>query len=410
MLTGKLPHTGEKAVAVALKHINERITPPISVNDRISMAANNIVLKATSKNPKDRYRSAEAFKADLQRAFSEPDGEFVDIPKALSAEAKAKMHGRQKMWKVGILALLLLIAGAAVYLGFSLFSKPTVTAKVLNMVGMTMEDAEILMANDDLTANVVYEPNETADEGIVVSQSVAEGTRLSKGSSVTLTVSSGPAGMVMPDLMGKSYDEAVTIIESMGLEPADVTYELREDVPQGEVIEQMPEADTPISRNELVSLIVSGEAPQEGSLIPSVKDLAVDQAVSLLQSLGFTNCVVYEQENEATAGTVFNQSPVEGTQTLYSDEVILYVSAYASKYHSGSFSETFEVTEKGSQIRVVLVDMINGVSINFKVYEDTPTDTTVHIDLPLSSFASGYRTVIVYINNVEASTYNILFT
>jgi len=175
------------------------------------------------------------------------------------------------------------------------------------------------------------------------------------------------------------------------------------------VIDQMPEADTPISKDELISLTISGEAPQEGSLIPSLKGLAVDQAVSLLQSLGFTNFLIYEQENETAEGSVFNQNPVEGTQTLYTDEIILYVSAYAAKNHHGSFSETFEVAEEGSKIRVVLVDMINGININFNVGEETVEGTTVHMELSLSAFASGYRTVIVYVNNVETYTYEVLF-
>ncbi len=79
MLTGELPHTGEQTVSVALKHINEQLRPPSEINPSVSASLSNIVLKATSKNRKDRYRTADALKQDLTRALVDPSGEFVDI-------------------------------------------------------------------------------------------------------------------------------------------------------------------------------------------------------------------------------------------------------------------------------------------------------------------------------------------
>jgi Serine/threonine protein kinase len=220
MLTGKLPHTGEKTVAVALKHINEKMLPPIEVNGKISRAVNDIVLKATSKAPKDRYRSAQAFKADLMRALSEPDGEFVDIPKTLSDEEKTRMHGRNKVWKACVLVLLLMITGAAVLLGFSLFGQPAYDmVELTDMAGMTADMARSLLEGDGFIVNIQYEPSETIEEEVVIAQSIGEGLQVSRGSAITLTISSGPDGLVMPDLTGLSYDEAQAKIKSMGLNP-----------------------------------------------------------------------------------------------------------------------------------------------------------------------------------------------
>jgi len=410
MLTGKLPHTGNKTVSVALKHINEKMIPPIEINKHISKAANNIVLKASSKNPDDRYRSAEAFKSDLSRAVSEPTGDFVDIPRALSEDAKAKTSGQHKTWKISIFAALLLIVGVAAFFGISLLSRSAEKVRVPNLTGMRIAEAKTVLTEEGLTPNAVYESSETIAQDIVISQSAKAGERLAKGSVVTITISSGPDGMVMPDLTGMSIEQAEQIIESMGLKLPDITYELRDNMLQGRVIFQMPEADTIITEDELISLTVSGEAPQESALIPYVKEMSVDQAVSLLQSQGFTNCIVYEQDSDAEEGSVFNQSPLEGTQALYTDEIILYVSRYTSKQHTGTFNETFSVPEAGSKVRVVLVDMINGVNISFNVSEETASGTTMYVDLPLTSFAGGNRTVIVYVNNEPMYTYEVVFT
>lgn len=410
MLTGKMPHTGDKTVTVALKHINEKLVPPIEVNSNISRAVSNIVLKAASKAPKDRYRSAQAFKADLTRALDEPDGEFVDIPKTLFDEEKARIHGKNKIWKVCILAALLVIAGVAVFLGFYLFGQtPQDMVEVTNMEGMAAAGAQSLLQSNGLIANIVFVSSETIDEGIVISQSVGEGLQVSKGTEVVLTVSSGPAGLVMPDLVGLSYIEAQAKIESMGLNPADADYEVRGDVLQGRVIFQMPEADTEITEDELITLTISGEAPQEGSLMPSLKGMPVDQAVKFLQGSGYTLFSVYEDESEAEEGQVINQSPVEGAQAFYTNEVILHISEYANKKYTGIFNEKFDVAEKGSKVRIVLIDVINGVDIPIVVNEGTLNAEAVSLNIPISALSSGSKTVAVYINNVEAYTYEVSF-
>lgn len=410
MLTGKLPHTGQKTVAVALKHINERLTPPIETNDSISMAVSNIVVKAASKAPKDRYRSAEALKKDLMRAAKEPHGEFVDIPKTLNNETRAKTHGNHKIWKICILVALLLIAGAAVYGGFTLFGQPMLDmVEVIDTTGMQVSAAQNRLKSDGLIVDIVFEHSETAGKGVVITQSIGDGIQVSKGSSVRLTVSSGPAGLVMPDVLGLSTDEAQATIASMGLDPADVTYEQREGVPQGQVISQMPEADTDISPDVLISLVVSGEPIQDGTLMPLVKNLPLDQAVNLLKSTGFIDCLVYEQDSELDDGTVKDQSPAQGVQTPFSSEVVLYVSRYDVKPYSGLFEETVDVLDAGAKLRVELIDRVNGSDIRFKVYEETTDSSVINLNLALSALTSGKKTVVVYVNNVASYKYEVSF-
>ncbi len=410
MLTGKLPHTGDKSVAVALKHINEKLTPPIVKNSGISMAANNVVIKATNKAPKERYRSAEAFKKDLMRTAAEPDGDYVQIPKALSDVDRAKIHGRHKVWKRCILVALLLIAGAAVYLGFCLFGQPPFDmVEVLDTTGMQANIAQDMLRSNGLLVDFAYESSETTDEGVVITQSIGKGIQVSKGSSITLTVSSGPAGLVMPDVVGLSTDEAQATIASMGLDPADITYEESSDVPPGQVISQMPEADSDIESDVLISLVVSGQPAEEGMLMPAVKDMQLDQAVNLLKGSGFTNCLVYEQDSELAAGTVKDQSPAEGVQTPFSGEVVLYASRYTNKAYSGIFDQTIDLIDAGAKLRVVLVDKINGSDIKFVVHEETAKSTAPRLNLMLSAVTSGKKTIVIYVNNVETYSYEVTF-
>ncbi len=412
MLTGCLPHTGDKTVAVALKHINEKLTPPAQIKPSISSAVNNIVVKAMSKSPKDRYRSANALKSDLERALEEPGGNFVDVPRqALSDEAKAHLRGKHKVWKVCVLAALVLIAGGAVYLGFFLFGQSSPgNTHIGNVTGLRADIALTQLEKSGLHVDITYESSETVDEGVVISQSVAGGTKAVKGTAVLLVVSSGPAGLVMPDLVGMDVEEAQAKIEAMGLSPADITYEVREDVLTGKVVSQMPEADDDVTPDELITLTVSGESAEESSLIPTMKNMPVDQAVNLLTGSGFTNCLVYEQDSDSQEGIVSSQSPVEGAQAFHSDEVILYISRFSTKAYSGTFNQTITLPDTASKIRIVLTDYLNGSEIRFVVGEASDQMLTYRVSLTLSAFSAGKKTITVYINNVETYSYEVSFS
>ena len=65
MLTGSVPFSGDNSVAVALKHLQEEIIPPIQVNSKIPRALSDVVVKAAAKNITMRYFTARQRKADL---------------------------------------------------------------------------------------------------------------------------------------------------------------------------------------------------------------------------------------------------------------------------------------------------------------------------------------------------------
>ncbi|WP_438433546.1 Stk1 family PASTA domain-containing Ser/Thr kinase [Gorillibacterium sp. sgz500922] len=84
MLTGKLPFSGESPVSVALKHLQENVEEPRRVNPLIPQSVENIILKAMRKNPDDRYRSAKEMLNDLETCLrperrNEPKRVFADI-------------------------------------------------------------------------------------------------------------------------------------------------------------------------------------------------------------------------------------------------------------------------------------------------------------------------------------------
>lgn len=413
MLTGELPYTGEQTVSVALKHINEQITEPIKKNHELSQSINNIVLKATSKNRKERYRTADLLKQDLARALVNKSGSFVDMPRTAAPRPtpSPQTHRRHKILKICILSLLIviLIVGAAA--GISLFwNSPDQTLSVPDMTGQDMEAASARLAKMGFGVEISYAPSETLLEGLVITQTPEPGSTAKKGDKVTLTVSTGPAELIMPDLSGLPLEEAQSIIEAMGLELADVVYELREDVAENAVVSQIPAADSDVAEGTSVSLIVSGDAVLAGARIPKLSGLHVSQAVRLLNELGFVACFVYEEESDLPEGSVIEQSPGQGIHAYYNNQIDLWVSAYDDKPFAAHFYTQIDITDKDSRIKIVRETEIDGVIVGFVQFETQATEVgKLTIARDITSLSSGSQTIRVYVNNAEAHASEVHF-
>ena len=125
MTTGELPYTGDQTVSVALKHINEQIIAPMQKNPSLSESINKIILKATSKNKRDRYRSMDAMRDDLVRALVDKSGEFIELayqPRPILPVNLGEFSRKFKIWKICVLAVL--IVGVALTAYFSAEGDP----------------------------------------------------------------------------------------------------------------------------------------------------------------------------------------------------------------------------------------------------------------------------------------------
>jgi Uncharacterized protein conserved in bacteria len=80
MVTGQVPFDGESTVSVAIKHLQEEITPPSELVPDIPYSLERIILKCTQKNSERRYRNTDELIQDLKRSLVDPDGNFVVIP------------------------------------------------------------------------------------------------------------------------------------------------------------------------------------------------------------------------------------------------------------------------------------------------------------------------------------------
>ncbi|PAK87476.1 Stk1 family PASTA domain-containing Ser/Thr kinase [Lentilactobacillus parakefiri] len=251
ILTGKVPFNGDTAVSIAIKHSQ---TPMPSVRDfdpRIPQAMENVVLKATAKDPDDRYQTVNEMAADLNTSLDksranepkftvQPPQNSVDeatrvmpfspladtTASAAANPAKreekatqptnnkqpAKKKRRRRWWLIGGIVGVLLIIMALIMI-VSANGKTTVP-----IVSGTLEtEAEAKIKDADLVVgDIKYQSSDKIDRHRVISSSPKESSKVKKGTKVSLVVSSGPRLVRVGNYVGQEYDVVKQKLEDEG--------------------------------------------------------------------------------------------------------------------------------------------------------------------------------------------------
>lgn len=334
MLTGRLPFSGDSAVAVAMKHVAEEPAPLRRINPQIPPGLESLILRAMAKDPAQRPASALALVQQLgaydqvaQQATmvnpalppgprpappsalrpNNPNGGNtgrVTMPPPRPAPARAP---RQEglgcgvflvgmLVLAGVLGIVFLFSSGALGAIFSGFggvvgrptpgqtvpptqtSEPTATpderVPVPDLSGLTGPAAQSTLLQARLQPVQREESNSTVPVGQVIAQEVAPSTLLAPGAPVTYTISLGPLLVSVPDVTGARGDMARATIEALGL-VAVVDEEPSRTVDAGFVIRQSPGANLRLPAGETVRIVVS-----RGDLVrfPDIIGLQVEEA------------------------------------------------------------------------------------------------------------------------------------
>ena len=183
---------------------------------------------------------------------------------------------------------------------------------VAKLLKAGLAEPEIIEINDE---NVAY--------GSVISQSPDAGTKVDEGTVIKLTVSIGPSAFEIPDVVGKSRDEAESLLNEKGLSVS-VEYVKNDSVPENEVIKQSVSAGTSVKRGDKVLLTIS--SGRETINVADVAGKSKDEAEDILEDQGFKVKVLENYDAEVKEGNVISQSPAAGTSQLPDSTVVIYVS------------------------------------------------------------------------------------
>jgi beta-lactam-binding protein with PASTA domain/predicted Ser/Thr protein kinase len=345
LLTGQVPFTGDTPLEIAMKHLSEVPKPPSELRPEVPHDLDLVVLRALAKDPADRYETAEEMDADLERVLAgmpvgsetaeaatavlSGSGVLAAAPTSVitrptrAAPARPAPPGgtppagyygyegpprrRRPVWPWILAVLLLAAAGAAAWFAYTKIQDQLNSNKpvaVPNVGGIQESLAVNRIRNAHLSPHVIRDYNEDVDKGVVISQSPNAGVRVAKNSAVDIHVSRGPPPVAVPDVVGKSRDDAVAALSDAGLQPKVFTVPSNKE--PNTVTAQDPQAGMKVVKGSRVRINVSS-GPRPVS-VPYVIGLSFDQASAQLQSAGFavarTNI-----ESDQPANTVVRQEP-----------------------------------------------------------------------------------------------------
>jgi beta-lactam-binding protein with PASTA domain/predicted Ser/Thr protein kinase len=310
LLTGRVPFDGESAVTIALKHVNERPVPPSMINPAVPPELEGVVLRALEKDERYRFPDADSFIAALEHARAAlrpgPVVEEAVVYPAPTYEELYEEEAAGRRWWLWLLAfvLVLLLAGGGYYL-LSRDSGPT-QAAVPDVVGTDEAAALTALHNAGFATDVVRKTSEERAEGTVISTDPSGGTEADKGSTVRVSVSSGPGTAEVPSVDGLTRSQARSRLEDAGFD-IEERRESSDSVPSGKAIRTSPPARTRLKKGSQVILLISTGVEQVE--VPDVTGQQFDSAAKNLQDRGFKVQRNEQVTDNEDPGTVLKQSP-----------------------------------------------------------------------------------------------------
>ena len=338
LITGKLPFKGENAVEIAIKHMKEPIPSIIEFNPEIPQSVENVILKATAKNPKDRYNNAKEMYDDLKTCLdSSRIGEkryectYGDKDDNSSKETRSKKYEDQETEKekkqekklnkaliiTGIITAILTIISIILFVILPLFSQskeievPDVSGKTVKEATKILEKAGFVV-NDD----VIEQESDEVDEGAVIKTKPKAGKTAKEGATITLTVSATVDKLTVKNYVGQSYENIKSTLEDAGISVTieEKEYNQDDNVEDGVIVEQSVEAGEELKKGDSITLTVS-------KWVVVYPDF-VNEAYTVSQVEEF--CNKYEvtletnelETNDYTANTIIYQSRTAGTKVV----------------------------------------------------------------------------------------------
>jgi len=224
-------------------------------------------------------RDAEIGVADESEAAPEPESASADIPETGIADIEvaaekpepsflvsvgARRQRMKKAMPIALALILIIAAVAATVLAIMWGSKSTRNVTVPDLVGLTLEEAQLLLKDFGLeVGDIRYEPREGTEAGRVLESEPPAGTQVATSQKIGLLLS-GEALVELPDLSGLSQEEALAKLQSLGLNP-EILNEQSDAVQSGFCIRTEPAAGSNLAVGSTIRLIVSsGPQTQPG--------------------------------------------------------------------------------------------------------------------------------------------------
>jgi beta-lactam-binding protein with PASTA domain/serine/threonine protein kinase len=364
MLTGRVPFDGDDPVAVAWDHVDNDVPAPSSIVKGLPSVLDDLVARATRRDPGARPTDAGALLAEVQtvrddlgaasvetallRQVPASRGAMVDATAVVPAvgggdrppwarlpgqpargqeytagrvsrsSSRSGVDRRKIFLSAAIAVMVLVVVGSTWWVFLGRYSDAPA------MVNMTKAQAELYAQQNNF--EIFYadgQYSETIAKDTVVSQDPAAGERIVRGGALTLTLSLGKERFAVPDLAGLELTAAQGQLEQLGLKLKKGAHQYSDTIAEGAVISSDPQSGTQLKRGDTVTVVTSdGKAPIQ---VPDLAGKNINDVRNELAGLGLQAQERYK-DSDQPADTVIAQSPKAGTGAARDDVVTLDVS------------------------------------------------------------------------------------
>ena len=338
MVTGRVPFDGESTVEVAMKHLQQEITPPSEYAPDIPYSLEQIILKCTQKNSERRYASTADLTRDLKRSMMDPDGDFVEIPPLRNADTVI------------------------------------ITDDELDDIRSSYDDYDDDYGDDDDYGADDYDDDygddryddddEEYDDDdydgrkgaeevnphmnkvmkilmIVVALIIAfilifavgkaAGIFKSIGSGTTTEDSSDKDTVKVPDIVGMTEEEATKALKDKKLGIKVDSREDSEKYEEGTVSEQKTKVGTKVKKHSTVHVVVSSALIGKEIIVPDVSGMSEDEAQKKLTDAGFKPISEFQYDDNVAEGNVISTTPAANSKAAKDTQIKMIVSKGAQK-------------------------------------------------------------------------------
>ncbi len=273
------------------------------------------------------------------------------------------------------------------------------TVEMINIVGMTFEEAQEELDELGLTL-VVGETRESDEEdGTILEQDVTQGTVVEEGTKVTVVVAgedSSDKVISVPSVVGDTESVAKATLSAAGFTNVTTTYEYNSSVTAGNVISQTPtEGTTALADSEIALVISQGK---ESTEVPTVLNYDEETATEMLEEAGLTVVVEQEYSDTVSAGLVIRQSISGGKTVQQGTEVTITISLGTEELWYSCSTKVNITKSNATHVDVVLKD-----SSGNTLYSD------LKVELSATQISNGYFTVTKSNLTVSAATIYVTF-
>ena len=384
MVTGQVPFDGDSTVSVAIKHLQEEITPPSEIVPDIPYSLEQIILKCTQKNGERRYRNTGELIQDLKRSLVDPDGDFVVIPPLGNADT------------------VIITDEELDDIRSSYDDEDEFDEYDEDEYGDEEEydeydedDDEYGEYDDDEEYGGKGKKGKSSDDvnprmkkvmkilTIVVAIiivfilvfAIGKAAGIFKGGFGIDTVDTDEKTKVkVPNVVGMTEDEAKKTLNKKGLGFKVVAREESKKYEEGTVSKQKTEAGKRVAKNTTIQVVVSSGLVGDEITVPNVSNMSESEAQKALEDAGFEKITSdFAYSDSVAEGDVIGTTPAANARATKDTEIVMKVSKGSEKK---TVPNVVGQQDGDAQNAITAAGLTVG-TVTYEYYDDVPKGQVV---------------------------------